>query len=90
MRLAAFDGTILFPDGIAQFTAEAIRAWQGAGHLGVDRSEVEIHTFGDSWNDLPMHAIADRSYSFPWSPEEVYAATDEVIDSVAETLRRLL
>ncbi|RSZ62362.1 HAD family phosphatase [Corynebacterium hylobatis] len=64
-------------------------AWLG-NHLGVDRSEVEIHTFGDSWNDLPMHAIADHSYSFPWSPEEVHAATDEVIDSVAETLRRLL
>lgn len=61
-----------------------------AGHLGVERSEVNLYTFGDSWNDLPMHAIADRSFSFPWSPEEVHSATDEVIGSVAEALPGLL
>lgn len=61
-----------------------------AGHLGVDREEVALYTFGDSWNDLPMHAIADHSFSFPWSPEEVHAATDEIVDSVAEALPGLL
>lgn len=64
-------------------------AWLG-DHLGVKRSEVEMFTFGDSWNDLSMHAIADRAFSFPWSPDEVKAATDEVIGSVAATLPRLL
>ncbi|MGP9724822.1 HAD family hydrolase [Corynebacterium sp. AOP40-9SA-29] len=60
------------------------------GHLGVAREELEVHTFGDSFNDLPMHAGADHSYSLPWSPDEVKNATDEVIDSVAGTLHRLL
>ena len=55
-------------------------------HLGHDRSEVELYTFGDSWNDLPMHAIADVSHSFPYSPADVQAATNHVVDSVGETL----
>ncbi len=58
-------------------------------HLGMERTEVTLHTFGDSWNDLSMHAIADRSYAFPWSPDEVMDAADEVIESVAPVLRRL-
>lgn len=59
-------------------------------HLGVPREEVELLTFGDSWNDLSMHAVADRSFSFPWSPAPVRAATHEVVDSVAEALPRLI
>lgn len=58
--------------------------------LDATRPEVELITFGDAWNDLPMHSIADRSYSFPWSPEEVVAGTDAVIDSVAVQLPRLM
>ncbi len=58
-------------------------------HLGMERTEVTLHTFGDSWNDLSIHAIADRSYAFPWSPDEVMEAADEVIESVAPVLRRL-
>lgn len=54
--------------------------------LGIDRGGVELYTFGDSWNDLPMHAIADVSHSFPHSPAEVRAATDRVIRSVAQVL----
>lgn len=60
-----------------------------ARYLGMVRDEVTLYTFGDSWNDLPMHAIADRSFSFPWSPEPVQQATDEVIESVPDTLARL-
>lgn len=59
-------------------------------HLGYRRDEVELFTFGDSWNDLPMHAVADRSFSFPWSPAEVQEQTTAVIDSVAGELPRLL
>ncbi|BAF53145.1 HAD family hydrolase [Corynebacterium glutamicum] len=59
-------------------------------YLGRKRCEVEIYTFGDSWNDLPMHDLADRSFSFPWSPPGVRVTTDEVIDSVADVLPRLL
>ena len=54
--------------------------------LGMDRGDVELYTFGDSWNDLPMHQIADVSHSFPHSPAEVRAATDRVIGSVAQVL----
>ncbi|HIW92126.1 MAG TPA: Cof-type HAD-IIB family hydrolase [Candidatus Corynebacterium avicola] len=59
------------------------------GHLGVARDEVELISFGDSWNDLSMHAIADQAFSFPWSPDDVKNATGEVIGSVAEVLPRL-
>lgn len=58
--------------------------------LSLARDEVELLTFGDSWNDLPMHALADRSYCFPWSPPEVIGSTDEVIDSVAAQLPELM
>lgn len=53
-------------------------------HAGV--SDYELYTFGDSWNDLPMHAIADHSFSFPYSPTDVKEATDQVIDHVAPVL----
>lgn len=55
-------------------------------HIGIDRSDVELYTFGDSWNDLEMHRIADRSHAFPHSPDEVQAAVDEVVETVAEIL----
>lgn len=54
--------------------------------IGLDRSDVELFTFGDSWNDLDMHSLADASFSFPHSPSEVRAATDHVIDAVADVL----
>ena len=31
----------------------------------------EVHTIGDSWNDIDMHRYADRSASFSYSPDEV-------------------
>lgn len=40
-------------------------AWL-ASHLGMPRSEVELYTFGDSFNDLAMHEVADESFSFTW------------------------
>ena len=58
--------------------------------IGLNRTDIELITFGDSWNDLPMHKIADVSYSFPHSPLEVQQATDGVVGSVAEGLRRHL
>lgn len=58
-------------------------------HLGLDRSAVTLYTFGDSWNDMSMHAIADRSFAFPWSPAEVIDTADEVIESVAGALPQL-
>ena len=54
--------------------------------IGLKRGEVDLYTFGDSWNDLAMHTIADHSHSFHHSPDDVQAATDYVIDSIAEAL----
>ena len=54
--------------------------------LDINRDDVELYTFGDSWNDLTMHALADHSHSFDHSPADVKAATDHVIGSVAEVL----
>lgn len=56
--------------------------------VGFNRTDIELITFGDSWNDLSMHDIADVSYSFPHSPLEVQQATDHVVATVAEGLRR--
>lgn len=58
-------------------------------HLGIKREDVEIYTFGDSWNDLDMHAIADQSFSFTHSPADVKEATDHVIEAVADVLSDL-
>ena len=72
-----------------------VGASKGAGldwlvdHLALPREDVELISFGDSWNDLSMHAVADRAFSFPWSPDAVKEATGEVIGSVAEVLPRL-
>ena len=58
--------------------------------LRIPRSTIELYTFGDSWNDLPMHAIADVSHSFHHSPVQVRDATDRVIGSVSEVLGEYL
>lgn len=60
-----------------------------ANHLGIPRSEVELYTFGDSFNDLSMHEVADESFSFTWSPADVQAHTTHVIDGVDAVLDRL-
>ncbi len=58
--------------------------------LRLPRPDIELFTFGDSWNDLPMHAIADHSHSFHHSPPEVKNATDHVIGAVSDVLLRYL
>ena len=54
--------------------------------LRLPRESIQLYTFGDSWNDLPMHAIADVSHSFHHSPAEVRADTDHVIGAVSDVL----
>ncbi|WP_018297688.1 HAD family hydrolase [Corynebacterium lubricantis] len=51
---------------------------------GID--SFELYTFGDSWNDLPMHEVAHHSHSFTLSPDDVQHATDHVIEHVADAL----
>lgn len=63
-------------------------AWL-AGHLGVPQHEVELYTFGDSFNDLSMHAVADESFSFTWSPREVQEKTTHVVTGVEKPLEQL-
>lgn len=52
-------------------------------------TDYQLYTFGDSWNDLPMHAVADVSHSFDFSPDDVKDATDHVISHVADVLYEL-
>lgn len=52
--------------------------------IGLD--EVELITFGDSWNDIDMHESADISHSFYHSPSDVKHVTDHVIGAVHEVL----
>ncbi|WKD56947.1 haloacid dehalogenase-like hydrolase [Corynebacterium capitovis DSM 44611] len=58
--------------------------------LQLPRESIKLYTFGDSWNDLSMHRIADVSHSFAHSPAEVRADTDHVISSVEDALSAYL
>ncbi|MGP5496353.1 HAD family hydrolase [Corynebacterium flavescens] len=58
-------------------------------HLGIERDAVELYTFGDSFNDLPMHALADVSFSFPWAPASVREQVTHVVPGVAQALEEL-
>lgn len=61
-----------------------------AQHAGWDREEMEIYSFGDSWNDLSMFRLSRQAFSFPWAPRDVQEAAGTVVGSAAEGLRRLL
>lgn len=52
--------------------------------LHLNRSEVEIYTIGDSWNDIPMHEYADISAAFSYSPQPVQQAATRVVDHAYE------
>lgn len=56
------------------------------GHLGIKGSE--LYTFGDSFNDLSMHAIATESFSFPEAA--ISDQVTHVVPDVAAGLRQLL
>ena len=56
------------------------------GHLG--HEEVELYTFGDSFNDLSMHSIATESFTFPGT--QITDEVDHVVPDVAEGLSLLL
>ena len=58
-------------------------------HLDVERTDIELITLGDGHNDLPMHALADVSVTFPWAAPEVQAACDVVAEDVITALRGL-
>lgn len=60
----------------------------GLQELAAKLGNPSILTFGDSWNDISMHRIADQAFSFPWSPPEVQAVST-VTNSVAEVLNRI-
>ncbi|WP_296132680.1 HAD family hydrolase [Corynebacterium sp.] len=56
------------------------------GHLGIEGSE--LYTFGDSFNDLSMHAIATESFSFP--DAAISDQVTHVVPDVAAGLHQLL
>ncbi|MBD0857137.1 haloacid dehalogenase [Corynebacterium striatum] len=58
-------------------------------YLQRPRAEMQVITFGDGHNDLPMHALADVSVTFPWAAPEVQAACDVVAEDVITALRSL-
>lgn len=62
--------------------------WLVEEHLAgtVDRT----FSLGDSWNDLGMHRYADHSGSFSYSPSEVQAVTDEVVDKAYDFIEHAL
>lgn len=47
----------------------------------------EVHSLGDSWNDLDMHQVADISVTFPHAPGDVQDAVDVVTVSAVEYLK---
>ncbi|MDO4901162.1 HAD-IIB family hydrolase [Actinomyces sp.] len=52
--------------------------------------QIETWSVGDSWNDIPMHAVADHAVCLPWSPPEVVAACERSVGSMAELIDDLL
>ncbi|QRP60820.1 HAD family hydrolase [Corynebacterium minutissimum] len=50
--------------------------------------DTELYTFGDSFNDLSMHAIATESFSFPHG--EIGGHVDHIVPDVAAGLNGLL
>lgn len=50
--------------------------------------EAQLYTFGDSFNDLSMHAIATESFSFPHG--EISGHVDHIVPDVAAGLNSLL
>lgn len=50
----------------------------------------EVFTIGDSWNDLEMHRMADHAASFSYSPADVRAATEHVVEKTFEFIDRVL
>ncbi|APT92738.1 hypothetical protein CPHO_07365 [Corynebacterium phocae] len=58
-------------------------------HLGLRRQQVRIFSFGDSHNDLPMHSLADISFSFPHADPEVQEAVDYVVADAVTGLQML-
>ncbi len=55
-------------------------------HLSRERSEIELITLGDGHNDLPMHALADVSLTFPWAQPDIQEACTAVVDSAVKGL----
>ncbi|VEG29414.1 HAD-IIB family hydrolase [Actinomyces howellii] len=50
----------------------------------------ETWTIGDSWNDIPMHEVADHAVALPWSPPAVTEACERTVGSIAELIDSLL
>lgn len=56
----------------------------------LDGEQVETYTIGDSWNDLEMHRFADHAASFTYSPVDVQAETEFVVDKAYEFIDQAL
>ena len=57
-------------------------------HLSLARGDVQVVTLGDGYNDLPMHALADVSLTFPWAHPAIQEACDVVVESAVDGLLR--
>lgn len=47
----------------------------------------EVHSLGDSWNDLDMHRAADVAVTFPHAPSDVQDVVDVVTASAVDYLK---
>ena len=61
-----------------------------ANRLRQEGKQVLIYTMGDSFNDVPMHQIADEATAFAHSPLPVQQEAGRVSASVAEFVEHLL
>lgn len=49
-----------------------------------------VYTLGDSWNDVPMHALADHPVAMAKAPDEVKAVCQATVSSAAELIDSVL
>ena len=54
--------------------------------LQEDSIDIKVIAIGDSWNDISMFKIADASYTFHSSPENVKSEADYVVEHLYEAL----
>ncbi|ORC22604.1 hydrolase [Rothia nasimurium] len=62
--------------------------WLVSNYLG--DQELETFSVGDSWNDLDMHRWADHAASFTYSPEEIQAETEYVVEKTYDFINKAL
>lgn len=62
---------------------------KGLGLLRLKKENDEIYAIGDSFNDIPMLEVA-HSFTFDYAPDSVKEVADEIVESVAMAIEKII